>query len=112
MLDTALPTITPSNTPPVDPSNKGESVDQIRKLGERVEKTALPDLLKQNLLERVSRLALIRASAGFMSANYILEYENTSTYVNWIVGLPWEKQSQDTWILLKPSKSWIKIIMD
>jgi ATP-dependent Lon protease len=101
MLDTALPTITPSNTPPVDPSNKGESVDQIRKLGERVEKTALPDLLKQNLLERVSRLALIRASAGFMSANYILEYENTSTYVNWIVGLPWEKQSQDTLDLIK-----------
>jgi len=101
MLDTALPTITPSNTPPIDPSNKGESVDQIRKLGERVEKTELPDVLKQNLLERVSRLALIRASAGFMSANYILEYENTSTYVNWIVGLPWQKQSQDTLDLVK-----------
>lgn len=101
MLDTALPTITPSNTPPINPSDKGESVDQIRKLGERVEKTQLPDVLKQNLLERISRLALIRASAGFMSANYILEYENTSTYVNWIVGLPWQKQSQDTLDLVK-----------
>ncbi len=101
MLDTALPTITPSNTPPADLSDKGESVDQIRKLGERVEKTELPDLLKQNLLERISRLALIRASAGFMSANYILEYENTSTYVNWIVGLPWQRQSADTLDLVK-----------
>lgn len=101
MLDTALPTITPSNTPPVNPSDRGESIDQIRKLGERVEKTSLPDLLKQNLLERISRLALIRASAGFMSANYILEYENTSTYVNWIVGLPWIKASQDTLDLVR-----------
>jgi len=101
MLDTALPTITPSNTPPVNPSDKGASVDQIRRLGERVEQTQLPELLKQNLLERISRLALIRASAGFMSANYILEYENTSTYVNWVVGLPWNKQSQDTLDLIK-----------
>ncbi len=103
MLDSALPTITPSNTPPTPITNtdKGESVDQIRKLGERVEKAELPDLLKENLLERVSRLALIRASSGFMSANYILEYENTSTYVNWVVGLPWHKQSTDTLDLVK-----------
>src|SRR4051812_19214253 len=101
MLDTALPSITPSNTAPTNTSNKGESVDQIRRLGEKVEKTELPDLLKQNLLERVSRLALIRASSGFMSANYILEYENTATYINWIVGLPWHKQTTDTLDLVK-----------
>lgn len=103
MLDSALPTITPtpSSPQPTNPSDKGESVDQIRKLGERVEKADLPDLLKQNLTERISRLALIRASSGFMSANYILEYENTATYVNWIVGLPWHKQSTDVLDLVK-----------
>lgn len=102
MPDSAFPTITPMETPQgAAPTDKGESIDQIRKLGERVEKAELPDLLKQNLLERISRLALIRASSGFMSANYILEYENTATYVNWVVGLPWHKQSTDTLDLIK-----------
>lgn len=99
MPDSALPTITPNT--PVVPSEKGESADQIRKLGERVEKAELPDALKQNLLERVSRLALIRASAGYMSADYILEYENTAAYINWIVGLPWHKISSDILDLVK-----------
>jgi len=99
MPDSVLPTIT-SNTP-ANPLGKGESADQIRKLGERVEKAELPDALKQNLLERVSRLALIRASAGYMSADYILEYENTASYINWIVGLPWNATSNDILDLIK-----------
>lgn len=102
MPDSALPTITPNlPTTITAPSEKGESADQIRKLGERVEKAELPDALKQNLLERVSRLALIRASAGYMSADYILEYENTASYINWIVGLPWHKISSDILDLIK-----------
>lgn len=80
---------------------KAESIDQIRRLGERVEKANLPALLKENLLERVSRLALIRASSGFMSANYILEYENTANYINWVVGLPWNNQSEDILDMIK-----------
>ncbi len=74
---------------------KGESNDQIRKLGEKIDSVKLPPDLKENLVERISRLALLRASAGFMSANYVLEYENTSTYINWVVGLPWNKKSED-----------------
>lgn len=107
MLDQSTPTkgsglpfapydSSPLPTPNTTGSTKGESSDQIRKLGERIEKAQLPDVLRQNLLERVSRLALLRASAGYMSPDYILEYENTSTYINWIVGLPWHKQSLDT----------------
>lgn len=69
--------------------------DQIRRLGEKVEKADLPDFLRQNLIERVQRLALIRASAGFLSPNYVVEYESTSSYINWIVGLPWNVISQD-----------------
>ncbi|MEK7605206.1 MAG: AAA family ATPase [Patescibacteria group bacterium] len=97
MLDTALPT----STVPATTGTPAQSSDQIRKLGERVEKAQLPEILKQNLLERISRLALIRASAGFMSANYILEYENTATYVNWIVGLPWHQATTDLLDLAK-----------
>lgn len=100
-MDTALPTTPAASSTPQILQLKGESNDQIRKLGERVEAAKLPDTLKQNLLERVSRLALLRASSGFMSANYILEYENTSNYINWIVGLPWHQQTQDVLDLVK-----------
>lgn len=115
MDDTAL-TPTPSPTSPSASSTspsiqarsdsyKGESIDQIRKLGERVEKAQLPDQLKENLLERISRLALLRASAGFMSSNYIVEYEATSTYVNWIVGLPWHTRTEDLLDLVKAAEA-------
>lgn len=83
------------------PSDHGQSMDQIRRLGEKVEKATLPDDLRQHLLDRVSRLALIRASSGFMSGSYILEYESTSTYINWIIGLPWDKASEDILDLVK-----------
>jgi ATP-dependent Lon protease len=77
------------------------SSDQLRRLGERIEQAPLPGSLKEMLIERISRLALIRSSTGFMSATYILEYEQTATYVNWVVGLPWERQSQDLLDLVK-----------
>ncbi len=86
-------------------TTQSDSPDQIRKLGEKVEKAQLPDTLRENLLERVSRLALLRASAGFMSADYILEYEKTSSYINWVVGLPWHKQSVDLLDLVKAKES-------
>jgi ATP-dependent Lon protease len=76
-------------------SDHGQSYDQIRKLGERVEQAELPPELKQNLLDRVSRLALMRTSSGFMSPSYIHEYENTSSYIKWVVGLPWATSSKD-----------------
>lgn len=76
--------------------NKEElASDQIRRLGERVEKTELPLDLKEHLIERVQRLALLRASAGYMSPTYILEYESTSAYIKWVVELPWGKMSSD-----------------
>lgn len=82
-------------------SEKNESYDQIRRLGEVVEKAILPQDLRQNLLDRVSRLALLRSSAGFMSASYILEYESTQTYINWVTGLPWDRKTQDILDLVK-----------
>ncbi len=70
--------------------------DQLRALGEKIEKADIPQDLRQNLIERLQRLALLRASAGFMNANYILEYENTCAYVKWVTSLPWNKTSTDS----------------
>ncbi len=54
-----------NNTIPVAQStSKGESYDQIRKLGEKVEHAVLPEELKIILNERIARLALIRSGAG------------------------------------------------
>lgn len=69
--------------------------DQIRRLGEKVENAQIPDDLRQLLTERIQRLALLRASAGFLSPTYIVEYESTSSYINWVVSLPWSKTSHD-----------------
>lgn len=75
--------------------------DQIRALGEKIEKSILPDELRKILIERIQRLALLRSSAGFMSANYILEYEATQRYVKWVVGLPWDTKSEDVLNLVR-----------
>jgi ATP-dependent Lon protease len=75
--------------------SQGESYDQIRKLGDLVEKATLPDELRKVLNDRIARLALIRSGAGFMSSTYIMEYESTQRYINWIVGLPWTSRTED-----------------
>lgn len=80
---------------------KQSSSDQIRKLGETVEQAKIPEELRKLLIERVSRLALLRASAGFLSASYILEYETTAAYIKWAVNLPWETYTTDMLDLLK-----------
>lgn len=79
----------------------GASYDQIRTLGEKVDSANLPEDLRKLLNERVARLALIRNGAGFTSSTYILEYEATSRYINWVVGLPWDKSTKDTLDLSK-----------
>jgi ATP-dependent Lon protease len=91
--------------PTFNPPDKGDSNDQIRQLGEKIERTPLPLDLKANLLERISRLALIRVSSGFMSSNYIIEYEATSSYINWVIKLPWNSMSQDLLDLIRAKEA-------
>ena len=81
--------------------SKGESYDQIRVLGEKVEKSPVPDDLRKILNDRISRLALIRSGAGFMSSTYIMEYEATQRYINWVTDYPWNQKSTDTLDLKK-----------
>jgi ATP-dependent Lon protease len=76
-------------------SQAAKSSDQIRTLGEKIENSPIPEEFKKELLDRVSRLALIRSSAGFLSSTYIMEYESTSRYINWVVSMPWDKKSDD-----------------
>lgn len=74
---------------------KEQSSDQIRRLGEKVEKAPIPQDLRIRLIERVQRLALLRASAGYLSPSYIIEYESTQAFITWVISLPWEKETKD-----------------
>lgn len=76
-------------------SSQKEAPDQIRKLGEKIEQADLPKDLREILTARIQRLALLRAGSGFVSPTYILEYESSSSYINWVVSLPWNKTSED-----------------
>ncbi|MFH1832702.1 MAG: AAA family ATPase [Candidatus Levyibacteriota bacterium] len=78
-----------------------DSTDQIRILGERIEKAQIPSDLREHLIERIKRLALLRASSGYLGPNYIMEYETALSYINWILNLPWEKRTQDLLDLIK-----------
>ncbi len=92
-----------TNTPVTD---HGRSSDQIRVLGEKIEKAAIPEDFKKELLDRISRLAMIRSSAGFLSSTYIMEYESTNRFVNWVLSLPWGKKSEDV-LDLNRAKEWM-----
>jgi ATP-dependent Lon protease len=71
-----------------------EVTDQLQRLEKSVLAAPLPEDLHELLLNRLERLKLLRQSSGY-TPTYILEYENTSTYINWCVGLPWTTMSQD-----------------
>ncbi len=86
-------------------SDHGKSNDQIRQLGEKIEKASLPGELKEVCNERISRLALIRQSAGFMSSTFVIEYEQTARYINWVTSLPWELESEDLLDLARAKES-------
>lgn len=75
--------------------NQPSGNDQIRRLGDSIEQADLPKDIQQALIERVQRLALLRAGAGYLSPSYVIEYENTSSYVRWVVNLPWHKATSD-----------------
>jgi ATP-dependent Lon protease len=95
MDQTAQSSPPPTNEPSTSSISQTGANDQLRRMGEKIEQAHIPDDLRQLLTERLQRLALLRSSAGFMNSNYILEYENASTYVNWVVGLPWGSNTQD-----------------
>lgn len=89
------------NSSVVPNQTDGMSSDQVTRLQEKIEKTVMPTDLKQMLLDRITRLELIKKGSGFMSPTYITEYESISTYINWTTALPWEKESEDILDLVK-----------
>lgn len=55
-----------------------------------VEKTTLPNELRDNVKAMIGRLKLIKSDANFYA-----EYDTISRYINWVCALPWNKITQD-----------------
>lgn len=86
-----------STTISKEAADKGseENKDQIQLLRDIVAKSDVPDDLRDILADRIKRLELIRSGSGYMSSTYIMEYEATQRYINWVTGFPWHNKSED-----------------
>ena len=65
-------------------------VKETQKLQAKLSKTIIPPELKIKALEMIKRLSLMVEHQG-----YSVEFDRTSNYLDWIISLPWVKQSQD-----------------
>jgi ATP-dependent Lon protease len=67
------------------------AVHEISNLEQKLLSAKLPKELLEKCLGNVSRLNRIAKMGG----NYIVEFDNTSRYVDWVINLPWDARSQD-----------------
>jgi ATP-dependent Lon protease len=65
---------------------------QIAKLKEKLISAKLPVELNEKINTQLERLQLAMQTGGASSYGY---YEQTSSYLEWIINLPWQKSSQD-----------------
>lgn len=91
--NTAQPEPVPQVSPPA--AQVETNSDPIQGLREKTAKSPLPEELQKILKDRIDRLELIRSGSGYTSSAYIMEYEATQRYINWVVGLPWKTMSKD-----------------
>jgi ATP-dependent Lon protease len=72
------------------PSNQASIAIVTAKLKTKLEQTILPPELKEKTVEAIARLELMGTGSA-----YTTEYERLSQYLDWIIALPWDKQSED-----------------
>lgn len=69
---------------------KKDLFTEVAQLEEQVHQVTLPPELKEQTLTSIDRLARMAQFGG-----YSAEYEQLARYIDWIVGLPWDKRSED-----------------
>ncbi|NQU09253.1 LON peptidase substrate-binding domain-containing protein, partial [bacterium] len=65
----------------------GEQSPETKELRDQIEQARLPAEAKKTALKELDRLATIPAAAA--------EYTVARTYLDWLVGLPWSKSTED-----------------
>ena len=63
---------------------------QIVSLQEKIKSASLPADLQEKVLERLARIARIGATPLAFD-----EFDRTAEYIDWLLGLPWSKKSED-----------------
>ena len=64
--------------------------DQLKKLEDSINAASMPQDLHDKATAMLNRLKLIKNDTGFF-----MEYDSIGRYIEWIVNLPWNKNSQD-----------------
>jgi len=72
-----------------------ELAEQITSLEEKIKTASLPPDLEEKVLERLTRIARIGATPLAFD-----EFDRTAEYIDWLIGLPWSKRSDDILDLL------------
>lgn len=68
----------------------GEYIEEIDHLQSQVDKSEMPDLLRDKINLMLKRLRRLAQSGVFGQ-----EYDSTAKYVDWIVNLPWKNRCED-----------------
>ncbi len=64
--------------------------EQINTLVEKVKTAPLPEQLSETVLVRLDQLSKLTESPTFLP-----EYDRINRYIDWIVGVPWDKRTAD-----------------
>lgn len=68
----------------------GELFTEINQLRQRVEQAVLPERLKEKVGDMLLRLGRMARFGGYSE-----EYEQIAHYIDWILSLPWDKESEE-----------------
>ena len=64
--------------------------EQIKILSERVNKSTIPDELKEKIVIRLDQLSRLTNSPTFLP-----EFDRISRYIDWVIAIPWRKTTED-----------------
>ena len=67
------------------------AASEISSFSQKVQKAALPEKLKENILVRLSQLSKLTNSPSFLP-----EFDRISKYIDWAVSIPWQRRTQDS----------------
>lgn len=67
-----------------------QASEQIKVLTQRVNKSNIPDELKEKIVIRLDQLSKLTSSPTFLP-----EFDRISRYIDWVVAIPWGKTTED-----------------
>lgn len=67
-----------------------QASEQIKVLTERVNKSTIPNELKEKIVVRLDQLSKLTNSPTFLP-----EFDRISRYIDWVVSIPWTKTTED-----------------